>query len=78
MALFHKKTVLFFTTISQNLLKDIVKPDILVSQCDVNAYYFGNINVDADNDCNNCDCRKRKFELPEKQPDFFAKCSHLW
>ncbi len=36
----------------------------------VNAYYFGEIDVDADNDGNIYECRKRGFELLEKQPDF--------
>lgn len=36
----------------------------------VNAYYFGEIHVDADNDGNIYECRKRGFEALEKQPDF--------
>ncbi len=36
----------------------------------VNAYYFGEIGVDADNDGNIYECRKRGFELLGKQPDF--------
>ncbi len=36
----------------------------------VNAYYFGEINVDADNDGNIYECRKRGFEALERQPDF--------
>ena len=36
----------------------------------VNAYYFGEINVSADNDGNIYECRKRGFEALEKQPDF--------
>lgn len=36
----------------------------------VNAYYFGEIHVDADRDGNICECRKRGFEALERQPDF--------
>ncbi len=36
----------------------------------VNSYYFGEINVDADNDGNIYECRKRGFEALERQPDF--------
>lgn len=36
----------------------------------VNAYYFGEIAVDADNDGNICECRRRGFETLERQPDF--------
>lgn len=36
----------------------------------VNAYYFGEIAVDADNDGNIRDCRRRGFETLERQPDF--------
>lgn len=36
----------------------------------VNAYYFGEIDVDADNDGNIYECRKRGFESLERQPDF--------
>ena len=36
----------------------------------VNAYYFGEIDVDADNDGNIYECRKRGFEALERQPDF--------
>lgn len=36
----------------------------------VNAYYFGEINVDADNVGDIYECRKRAFELLEQQPDF--------
>lgn len=35
-----------------------------------NAYYFGEINVDADNDGHICDCRQRGFETLERKPDF--------
>ena len=36
----------------------------------VNAYYFGEIDVDADNDGNIYDCRRRGFETLEKRPNF--------
>lgn len=36
----------------------------------VNAYYFAEINVTADNDGNIYDCRKRGFEALESTPDF--------
>ena len=36
----------------------------------VNAYYFGEIGVEADNDGNIVSCRRRGFEALEKQPDF--------
>ena len=36
----------------------------------VNAYYFGEIGVEADNEGNIVDCRRRGFEALEKQPDF--------
>lgn len=36
----------------------------------VNAYYFGEINVDADNEGTILDCRKRGFEALEKLPGF--------
>lgn len=36
----------------------------------VNAYYFGEIDVGADNDGNIYECRRRGFEALEKQPDF--------
>lgn len=36
----------------------------------VNAYYFGEIDVAADNDGNIYECRKRGFETLEQQPDF--------
>lgn len=36
----------------------------------VNAYYFGEIAVDADNDGNIRECRRRGFEALERQPDF--------
>lgn len=36
----------------------------------VNAYYFGEISVDADNVGDIYECRKRAFELLEQQPDF--------
>lgn len=36
----------------------------------VNAYYFAEIDIDADNDGNIYECRKRGFEALEKQPSF--------
>ena len=36
----------------------------------VNAYYFGEIGVEADNEGDIVDCRRRGFERLEKQPDF--------
>ena len=36
----------------------------------VNAYYFGEIGVEADNEGDIVDCRRRGFEALEKQPDF--------
>ena len=36
----------------------------------VNAYYFGEIGVEADNDGDIVDCRRRGFAELEKQPDF--------
>ncbi len=36
----------------------------------VNAYYFGEIDVEADNDGTILECRQRGFETLEKQPDF--------
>lgn len=36
----------------------------------VNAYYFGEIGVEADNEGNILDCRHRGFEALEQQPDF--------
>ena len=36
----------------------------------VNAYYFAEIGVDADNSGSILDCRKRGFEALEKTPDF--------
>lgn len=38
----------------------------------VNAYYFGEIGIDADNSGSILDCRQRGFEALEKQPDFLA------
>lgn len=38
----------------------------------VNAYYFGEIGIDADNDGTILECRERGFELLEKYPDFLA------
>ncbi len=36
----------------------------------VNAYYFGEIGVDADNEGDIVQCRRRGFEALERQPDF--------
>lgn len=36
----------------------------------VNAYYFGEIDVDADNDGNIYECRKHGFEALEVKPDY--------
>ena len=36
----------------------------------VNAYYFGEIGVDADNDGNIYECRKRGYEILEKKDGF--------
>lgn len=36
----------------------------------VNAYYFGEIEVDADNEGTILDCRRRGFEALERKPDF--------
>lgn len=36
----------------------------------VNAYYFGEIGVEADNEGDIVDCRRRGFESLEQQPDF--------
>ncbi len=38
----------------------------------VNAYYFGEIGVDADNEGSIVTCRKRGFERLEQKPDFLA------
>lgn len=36
----------------------------------VNAYYFGEIGVETDNDGDILSCRKKGFELLEQQPDY--------
>lgn len=36
----------------------------------VNAYYFAEIGIDADNECTMYECRKRGFELLEKKENF--------
>ena len=36
----------------------------------VNAYYFGEIGIEADNDGDICECRKRGFDALEAQADF--------
>lgn len=38
----------------------------------VNEYYFGEIEVDADNEGTILDCRRRGFEALEAKPDFLA------
>lgn len=38
----------------------------------VNAYYFAEISVNADNDGNIYECRKRGFEAMERQSDFLC------
>lgn len=38
----------------------------------VNKYYFGEIEVDADNEGTILDCRRRGFEALETKPDFLA------
>ncbi len=38
----------------------------------VNSYYFGEINIYADNDGTIVECRQRGFEQLEKQPDFLS------
>ena len=38
----------------------------------VNAYYFGEIGIDADNEGTILDCRARGFAALEQQPDFLA------
>lgn len=39
----------------------------------VNAYYFGEIGVDAKNDGDIYECRKRGFDALEAEPDFLQK-----
>lgn len=39
----------------------------------VNAYYFGEIDVDADNEGTILSCREQGFAALEKQPDFLEK-----
>ncbi len=42
---------------------------------DVNAYYFGEIGIDADHEGGIAECRERGFALLEAQPDFLQnKC----
>lgn len=38
----------------------------------VNAYYFGEINVEADNDGTIADCRQRGFEFLERKVDYLS------
>ena len=50
----------------------------------VNAYYFGEINVEADNDGDIYACRLRGFEALEMQPDYLhnavieGSCGEYW
>lgn len=50
----------------------------------VNAYYFGEIEADADNDGTILACRSRGFEALEQQPDFLSNpviegsCGEKW
>ena len=39
----------------------------------VNAYYFGEIGVDADNEGTIQDCRRRGFEILERQSGFLDR-----
>ena len=41
----------------------------------VNAYYFGEICVDADNEGSIWDCRARGFAMLEQQPDFLTRAA---
>lgn len=43
----------------------------------VNAYYFGEIEVPADNEGTIFECRKRGFELLEKQPEYLNNQVYL-
>ena len=47
--------------------------EMYVHTKNVNAYYFGEIGVQCDNDGDILECRKRGFGLLEKQPDFLVK-----
>lgn len=38
----------------------------------VNAYYFGELGIEADNIGNIAECRRNGFEMLEKQPDYLA------
>ena len=40
----------------------------------VNAYYFGEIGIEADNHGDILDCRQRGFDVLEQQPDFLLNC----
>lgn len=44
--------------------------DMYVHTKSVNIYYFGEIGVDAENDGDIYECRKRGFDALEDQPDF--------
>ena len=44
--------------------------EMYVHTKNVNAYYFSEIHVDADNDGSICECRARGFDALETQPDF--------
>ena len=43
----------------------------------MNAYYFGEIGVQADNNGTIEECRKRGFELLEHQPEFLENKVYL-
>lgn len=42
----------------------------------VNAYYFGELGVEADNDGTIYECRQRGFAALESQPDFLSNAIH--
>ena len=44
--------------------------EMYVHTKNVNSYYFGEIGIDVDNDGSILDCRKKGFELLEKEPYF--------
>ena len=46
--------------------------EIYLHTQNVNAYYFGEIEVDADNDGTILECRRRGFEALEQRPDFLS------
>lgn len=51
-------------------LKPRTAEEMYVHTRSVNSYYFGEIGVDADNEGTIYECRKRGFELLEKQENF--------